>query len=238
MAVRFSSYIDTFVEALPAAFKAASVPQCNYVEDSQNVAEFIEKLFNRLSVLLFHIDKQMNKVLMQGIYLPKKLNQWAKEARALKCQVSDLLQKQQNTKGNPPKLEDLIEMGVKMINHLKKCPSKDEHMYDKPIPIIILTRESGLDKPGTISELKYRTERKYYSHSEGKKMELSQQKNEQSVHPSKSQDVIQDQDAGIIFSSAEKSLPAVELKERNDSVTAVEKIGSELMSTSESIRGW
>ncbi|KAL0413894.1 UNVERIFIED_CONTAM: putative disease resistance protein [Sesamum radiatum] len=179
----------------------------------------------------------MNRVLMQGIYLPKKLNQWAKEARALKCQVSDLLQQQQNRKGNPPILEDLIEVGVKMINHLKKCPSKDEYMYDKPTPVIILTRESGLDKSGTMSELKYKTEQKFYSYSEGKKMELTQGKKEQSVHPSKGQDVLQDQDAGMIFSSAEKGLLAVELKERNDSITVVEKLGSELMSTSESIEG-
>ncbi|KAL0456537.1 UNVERIFIED_CONTAM: hypothetical protein Slati_0992900 [Sesamum latifolium] len=68
-------------------------------------------------------------------------------------------------------------------------------------------------------------------------MELTQEKNEQSVNPSKSQDVLQDQDAGMMFSSAEKGLLAVELKERNDSVTVVEKLGSELMSTSESIEG-
>ncbi|KAL2230336.1 UNVERIFIED_CONTAM: hypothetical protein Sindi_1628000 [Sesamum indicum] len=179
----------------------------------------------------------MNKVLMQGIYLPKKLSQWAKETRALKCHVSDLLQQQQNRNGNPPKLDDLREVRVKMINHLKKCPSKDEYMYDKPTPFIILTHESGLDKSGTMSELKYKTEQKFYSYSEGKKMELTQEKNEQTVHPSKGEDVLQDQDAGMIFSSAEKGLLAADLKERNDSVTVVEKLGSELMPTSESIQG-
>ncbi|KAL0377041.1 UNVERIFIED_CONTAM: hypothetical protein Scaly_0821700 [Sesamum calycinum] len=68
-------------------------------------------------------------------------------------------------------------------------------------------------------------------------MELTQGKDEQSAHPSKSQDVLQDQDAGMVVSSTEKGLLAVELKARNDSDTVVLKLGSELMSSSESIGG-
>ncbi|KAL9162561.1 hypothetical protein ABFS82_07G098800 [Erythranthe guttata] len=113
-----------------------------YVQQSQNVVEIrTEKLLNRLCVLLFHVDKQIDKVLLQGRFLPKKLSQWPLEARALKCQVSDLIEKQRNRKGDLQIREELVAVGIEMINQLKRCPFKDEYMYDKPIPEIVQKHE-------------------------------------------------------------------------------------------------
>ncbi|KAL8482810.1 hypothetical protein ACS0TY_025732 [Phlomoides rotata] len=235
MAIHFPSHLDALIEGFPPAFKATGVPQHKYVEDSQNVGEYIEKLFGRLSTLLFHIDKQINKVLIQGRFLPKKVNQWAMEARALKIQVSDLLKKQLNTKGDSLNSEDLVEMGIKMINHLKKCPCKDGMMYDKPIPVIMHRRELGSDKPSGRTEQKYSSGEKSYSNLKGKKTEHSQRKTDQSVDPVESHG-LQDQEAGVMLTSVGTSSPAVELQKKNDVDTLVEKSGSELI-PSESTEG-
>ncbi|KAH6816809.1 hypothetical protein C2S51_000002 [Perilla frutescens var. frutescens] len=220
MAVAFPSYLDALVEGFPPAFKANSVPHHEYIEDSQNVGEFLEKLFGRLSVLLFHIDKQINKVLIQGRLLPRKLNQWAVEARAMKCQVSDLLKGQQNRKVDSLTCEEWVEIGVKMINHLKKCPFKDEMMYNKPIPIVIQNPESSSEKPSRALEEKYKVQEKLET--------------EQSFSSLRGHGVRRDQDAGT---SPAISLPAVELQKENVVATSVEKLGSEPISISESMPG-
>lgn len=174
-----------------------------------------------MSALLFHIDKQINKVLIQGRFLPKKVNQWAMEARTLKSQVSDLLKKQQNTKQDSLNNENLVEMGIKMINHLKKCPCKDGMMYDKPIPVIIRRQELGSDKPSGRSMVhRYQTGGDL---SEGK-MDFTQQEIEQYLDPVESSGV-QDQEARMMLTSAGISSPAVELQKKSDVVNLVEKSG-------------
>ncbi|KAL7106324.1 hypothetical protein ACP275_07G105200 [Erythranthe tilingii] len=133
MAALFPSYLGTLSEGFSKETKK--------YESQKAVETYTDKLLNRLSVLLFHIDKQIDKVLLQGQFLPKKLNIWPLEARALKCQVSDLIQKQRNRKGDLQIREELVAVGIEMINQLKRCPFKDEYMYDKPIPEIVRKHE-------------------------------------------------------------------------------------------------
>lgn len=215
------------VEGFPPAFKASGVRQHEYIKDSQNVGEYLEKLFGRLSALLFHIDRQTNNVLVRGGHLPKKLNQWATEARAMKSQVSDLLKEQENS----VKCGELVEIGIRMITHLKKCPFKDEMMYDKPIPVIIRNQESSSEEPSRRLEEKYKVEESYL---EGKQMDHKRSGAEQSLNTLRGCDVQKDHYGGT---SAGTSLTEVELQKENVSATRVKDQGSEPISTSESNPG-
>ncbi|KAL7106308.1 hypothetical protein ACP275_07G104000 [Erythranthe tilingii] len=154
MAVGFPNYVDALVEQFPMVFTKPTDPEHIYIRDFETVVKCTTTLLNLLSDVLVHVDKQINKVLEQSRYLPKKLKQWSMEAAALKREGSDLIEKQQNGKGEYWRLtcEELIEVGIEMINHLKKCPVGDEYMYDKQLPFVKL-----------VTDQKYKTGDESYS---------------------------------------------------------------------------
>ncbi|GFQ00722.1 disease resistance protein at4g27190 [Phtheirospermum japonicum] len=129
------------------AFKTTSDHQHKYVGKSQTIGKIMDDVFNRLSILLFRIDEKINELLMKGGYPPKKLNQWGMEARDLKYQENYVRERRNK---NVDSLEheelELVKIVTKIVNHLKKCPFKDEMMYDKPVPVIISTHKSDLGK--------------------------------------------------------------------------------------------